>query len=333
MTKGWSRRTFLHGSLLAATGCGARLAGFPFDHGKGPGESNQLSVTYYSVGCLRVRYRQAAFLTDPFWSHRPLSEVAFGELQHDHAEIDKHRAAMKPVTAVLVGHSHYDHCLDLEPISKSLDPKARIYGSQTLKHLYAATDLGRAVLPMNAAAATPQKAGEWQLSACGRMRFLPILSGHPNQWLFFHLWHEQLHKDRLEKPRYAADFQEGITLAFMVDFLDQGRIAKRIFVQTSSTGYPAGFPPPSVLKERAIDVAILPMDCANLKVAGAQPNLIDTLPTKTVIFCHWEDFFEPKSGIPKEIMKVDLPDLKAYFNNSPERRYLFPYWNQRFVIG
>lgn len=327
------RRGFLHASLLASLGCGARLAGFPFDRSSKAQGLDSIEVTYFSVGCLLIRYQGGAVLTDPFWSHRPLSEVIASPLEHDHQEIDRHRSLMGDVTAVLVGHSHYDHCLGLEPISKSLHPTARVYGSQTLKHLYAPVRLGRSIIPMNKAAATPQKMGEWQLSSCGRMRILPILSGHPDQWLCFHLWREKLTKDLVEPPRKASDFQEGITLAYLIDFLDQGAVQKRVFVQTSSTGFPAGFAPQSVLDEHPVDVAILPMDCANLKVSGATPNLIDTLKAPSTIFCHWEDFFQPKSGVPKEIMKVDLPALKAFFKNTSERRFIFPMWNQRFNLG
>ena len=327
------RRHFLGTAALASMGCGSRLAGFPFDRGRAAVQSDQLQVTYYSVGCMLVCFQGAAFLTDPFWSHRPLSEVVWGPLQHDREEIERHRADLSEVTAILVGHGHYDHCLDLEPASRSVHPSARIYGSQTLKHVFAQVPLGRAILPMNTKVATPEKAGSWQLSSCGRMRILPILSGHPNQWLFFHLWQERLRLDRTEKPRFASDFQEGITMAFLIDFLSQGEPVKRVYIQTSSTGYPAGFTSPEVFAEHPVDLAILPMDCANLKRRGAQPNLVDELKAPTVLFCHWEDFFEPKSGVPKEIMKVDLPALREFFANTPNQRFIFPWWNQRFVVG
>ena len=105
--------------------------------------------------------------------------------------------------------------------------------------------------------------------------------------------------------------------------LREGRVAKRAYVQTSSTGYPAGFAPPKVFEEHPVDVALLPMDCANLKASGATPNLIDTLKAPDVIFCHWEDFFEPKAGVPKEIMKVDLPALRAV-RQHPDTAFHFP---------
>ena len=89
---------------------------------------------------------------------------------------------------------------------------------------------------MNEVAATPERAGAWKLSACGTMRILPILSGHPSQYAFVHLWRERLESDRVRAPKYASDFQEGITLAFLIDFLRAGRVAKRVYVQTSSTG-------------------------------------------------------------------------------------------------
>ena len=254
-----------HGA--SSMGCGSRLVGFP-SIARWAYLSNQLELTYYSVGCVLVRFQGVAFLTDPFWSHRPLSEVVIGPLQHDHAEIDKHRADLSGVTAILVGHGHYDHCLDLEPASQSVHPTARIYASQTLKHVFAQVPLGRAVIPMNEVAATPKFDGQWQLSSCGRLRILPIMSGHPNQWLFFHLWQDV-------GPR--PDEETGLCLRLsrrhypiFSRLNGDGEVA--VYVQTSSTGYPAGFAPPKVFDERAVDVAILPMDCANLKMEGAEPN-------------------------------------------------------------
>tara|TARA_Y100001934_G_scaffold276162_1_gene372107 strand:+ start:530 stop:1453 length:924 start_codon:yes stop_codon:yes gene_type:complete len=290
-------------------------------------------VTYYSVGCFRVGHGATAVLTDPFWSHVPLRQVALGALSHDLEEIDRHRKDLADVTAVVVGHSHYDHCMDLDEIAGDLHPDARIYGSQTLRHIFAKSQLPRPIITLNDRLTAPRQIGPWFYNDARSLRLLPIRSAHPNQWLCFHLYKEQLHEDLGAPPRVVSDYQEGITMAFLVDFLHKEEPVKRVYIQTSSTGYPAGFFPESILSECPVDVALLAMDCANIKRQGSKPSIIDFLDPKHVIFCHWEDFFRPKSGVPKEIVKVDLPDLKRFFAGQKDRNYLFPYWNSRFVFA
>ena len=326
----YSRRNALLGAAGLLTACGAKLHRFPFDYGQSI--QGGFSVTYYSVGCTLVRFGSRSFLTDPFWSHRPLSEVAAWPIRHDIEEIDKHRAQLSDVVAILVGHGHYDHCLDLDQITGDIRPDAAVYGSETLKRIFAKSAIDKPIVPVNNLTATPEKKGTWLYSEDRRLRVLPILSGHPNQWLCFHLFKEKLKADLKHPPRFAWDYQEGISLAFLVDFLDGETIEKRVYVQTSSTGWPAGFFPKSVLDEAKVDLAILSMDCANIKRKGIKPAIIDFINPKTVLFCHWEDFFLPKSEIPREIVKVDLPDLKQFFKSTSENTYLFPAWNSSFQL-
>ena len=330
----WSRRAFLGASAISLVGCGSRLPRFPFDRSAfWRSRGLPLEITYYSVGCFLVRYGQTALLTDPFWSHIPLRQVALGELTHDLQEIDLHRHDLAQVSAVVVGHSHYDHCMDLDEIAADLHKDARIYGSRTLQHIFAKSQLPRPIVTVNDRLTEPRRIGPWFYNEERSLRILPIRSAHPNQWLCFHLYKEQLRQDLPKPPRHVSDFQEGLTFAFLVDFLEQEQPVKRIYVQTSSTGYPAGFFPESILAECPVDVALLAMDCANIKRHSRKRSIIDYLQPSHVIFCHWEDFFEPKAGVPKEIVKVDLPDLKQFFEAQTDRNYLFPYWNSRFVFA
>ncbi len=247
-------------------------------------------------------------------------------------ELGPHLPSMSAVQMVLVGHGHYDHVLDLPEVCDSLAPDAVIYGGRTLKHIFAKSNLSRPIVPVNDMVSTHQKSGEWIYTKDRRMRMMPILSGHPNQWLCFHLFKKKLKKDLSKKPSRAWDYQEGISLAFLIDFLEPEteKIAKRVYLQSSSTGHPAGFFPPEIVKDKKVDVALLPMDCANIRVEGRLPSILDLIQPKNVIFCHWEDFFEPKSGVPKEIVKVDLHKLKKFFKSTKETQYIFPYWNSTF---
>ena len=184
---------------------------------------------------------------------------------------------------------------------------------------------------MNDRLTEPRRIGPWFYNEERSLRILPIRSAHPNQWLCFHLYKEQLRQDLPKPPRHVSDFQEGLTFAFLVDFLEQEQPVKRIYVQTSSTGYPAGFFPESILAECPVDVALLAMDCANIKRHSRKRSIIDYLQPSHVIFCHWEDFFEPKAGVPKRSSRWTYRIWQ--FFAARQTAIIFPYWNSRFVFA
>jgi hypothetical protein len=209
-----------------------------------------------------------------------------------------------------------------------------VFCNRTLVHTLAALDLPLRMKAMNAHAATPTQTGDWSVVNQGKVRVMAIHSGHPNNYAFFHVWPRQVSEDRERPPTRARHFQEGITLAFLVDFLepDGVSIAHRVYIQTSSRGYPDGFFPVSVLEERGVDVALLAMDCANIEASGA-PSIVDFIEPRTVLFCHWENFFRHKGRPPREIVKVDMFPLKQHFDADARFDYRFPAWDTRFVFG
>ena len=326
-----NRRVFLSG-VTGLIGCGGSLKHFPFDLGDNP--STGLQITYYSVGCYRIKLDEIAILTDPFWSHLPFLQVAFGKSVTDPKQFTPYIDQLRSVEIVLVGHSHYDHVMDLEAAAPHLAPQAKIYGGKTLKHIYAATDIPRPIIPVNDKLATLEKAGTWIYNETKTVRFLPIYSNHPTQYLFFHLYKNTLHKDAKHPPKHVSDYQEGATIAYLIDYLDtqNEEIRCRIYVQTSTTGYPAGFFPQSIIDERSVDVALLSMDCANIKVDGKKQSIIDYINPKAVVFCHWEDFFRPKSLPPREIVKVNMAKLKKHLPSTDSTRYIFPNWDTHYYF-
>ena len=136
-------------------------------------------------------------------------------------------------------------------------------------------------------------------------------------------------------------FATGSGTRFLVDFFDADHtLRKRVYVQTSSRGYPSGAFPQNILDEHPVDVALLGMDSANTKYQG-EPSIIDFLNARHVVFCHWEDFFRHKKQPPKARVKANLPKLKQYFagleeeqkhRHKQERSYIFPYFDSTFWL-
>ena len=324
------RRTFLTTAVGAVVGCGAPLRRFPFDQSDSVTDESGLTVDFYGVTCFRLKWHDTAVLVDPFWTYLPLLKVGLGQSTSDPEQVDPYLDQLGQVESVLVGHSHYDHVMDLPYVTPHLQPNTKVFCNQTLVHTLAPLNLPLRYTAMNAHAADEHRAGPWFSANRGKVRVMAISSGHPNNYAFFHMWPRHIKRDRKKAPTRASHFQEGMTLAFLVDFLqpDGITVAHRVYVQTSSRGYPDGFFPKSVLDARGVDVALLGMDCANIEASGT-PSIIDFIEPKTVLFCHWENFFRKKNQPPREIVKVDMAPLKAHFDSDDRFDYRFPGWDTR----
>lgn len=327
---GPSRREFLAAAALLP-GCAASLADFPFDRGlEIPGPLG-LTLEFYSVTCALIRGPGGAVLCDPFFTHLPLSKLLFGQSVTDPLALRPFRDRLGDVRAVVVGHVHYDHAMAVPAVDPYLADDAVFLGSETLAHTFAASPLTHPLVTLNQQVATKTTPGQAWVHPGGGLRIRPILSGHPPQWAFFHLFPHRVSAPRTQPPTRVNHYQEGITLAYLIDFLDGDDIAARVYVQSSSTGPPAGFFPRSLLDERGVDLALVSMDVANREQAHGD-SVLHLLKPRTVAFTHYEDFFRPKDKPPREIVKVNLEASRAFFEDTEETRYLFPGWDSRFAL-
>lgn len=326
-----SKRRFVQTMLGGLTlGCGG-LHNFPFDT-MADSSGATFELTFYGVGCFGIRFNGVQVLTDPFFTYLPFRKVAFGTVLPDPQQVDPYLDNFTDVKAMLVGHAHYDHNLDLPYIAKGLREDCYVLGSRTLKHTFAPNKLPTPFVICNEDVATESSVGRWWTHPSGKFRVLPILSAHPNQYLFFHLYKRKVTSDRQSIPSKVHHYQEGMTFAFLLDFLDtDGAPIHRTYIQTSSTGLPMGAFPNSILEERSLDVACIAMDCANLKMQGKH-TVIDAYPAPHTFFCHYEDFFRSKDQPVKEIVKVDLPKTKAFFDQFSDRKFYYPKFDTTFRL-
>lgn len=325
-----SRRGFIAGGL-ALSGCGASLRHFPFDTSHTISTHLGLEITFYSVCCVQIRSAVGSVLCDPFFTHLPFHQVAFGKCLPEPLAISQFISEFSDIRATLVGHNHYDHNMALPAVDPHMATDAVHLGSQTMAHTFAANALQHELIALNNHVASPEHMGTWWVHPSGQFRVLPILSGHPSQYLFVHLFTKKLTEDRSTPPQRAADYQEGITLAFLLDFLDGSRVTQRVYIQSSSTGYPAGFFPPKILAEKSVDVAILAMDSANIQMKTGQ-SILSLIDPPVVFWTHFEDFFRAKDKTPREIVKVNLPKTKSHFAEFTNQRSVFSAYHQRYQL-
>ena len=72
-----------------------------------------VKITYLGTGGFLIERGQSAILTAPFFSNNSLSRVGLWNLKVKESTISRYIPNLKNVQAILVGHAHYDHLLDI----------------------------------------------------------------------------------------------------------------------------------------------------------------------------------------------------------------------------
>jgi len=210
-------------------------------------------------------------------------------------------ASADRATAILVGHGHYDHLMDVPFIATHRATSATIYGGPSVRHMLMGDSTLRAngqrvVAITLATAGSPRRQGAWYYTADSAYRFMAVVAGHAptyRAWKRVYTFTAGTVDTDLDSlPHTGAEWKLGEPYAFVIDVLDDRTRAPvfRIYFQDAPSAPPLGFLPPAVLAERRIDVAVL---CAatSTNVSNTPDSLLTVLKPQHVIIGHWEDFF------------------------------------------
>ncbi len=119
-------------------------------------------------------------MTDPSFTHQRLLGVAlpFWPVHPDVALIDSllARERLDNVSAILIGHSHYDHLLDAPFLTETKAKAAIIYGSPTMANILAPIGelRGRVHAVPEDSLGTAKAPGRWYAMAGGHARFMAL---------------------------------------------------------------------------------------------------------------------------------------------------------------
>jgi len=312
------------------------------------GDPNHVvAITYLGVAGLLIEHQGHVLLTAPFFSSPSLSQVmprvmrllrSTPRISPDTSSIQKLLpASADRATAILVGHGHYDHLMDVPYIATHRATSATIYGGPSVRHMLMGDSTlrangGKRVVAISlATAGSTRRQGAWYYTADSAYRFMAVVAGHAPT---YRAWKRvytftigTIDSDLDSLPHTAAEWKLGEPYAFIIDVLDDRTRAPvfRIYFQDAPSEPPLGFPPPAVLAERRIDVAVL---CAatSTNVSNTPDSLLAVLKPQHVIIGHWEDFFRSQT-LPIELSPAtDLEALRESLSKAlpPSTDWVMP---------
>ncbi|MGE8145379.1 MBL fold metallo-hydrolase [Pseudomonas frederiksbergensis] len=289
-------------------------------------------LIYLGVGGWLVRWRNQALLFAPSFSNPSFPPIL---VSPDHERIDRYMPKASDVTVLLIGHSHYDHLLDVPWVMHKYTPHAKAYGPETAGHILAAARPRlnfENVEPVMAQVTCDEdgethcnaaKAGTW--ISFGPFRFMPIESKHAPHVLGIDLLPGAYCQDLSTFPRTVWGWKEGTTLAWLVDLVDEtGKTVYRIHYQDSASNPPMGFPPISIDTKR-VDVEILA--AASWSQVNQYPSaLLKVTRPRLLALGHWEDFFGNDPYKPEVSRLQKEPALiKTICETNPQLPVVMPY--------
>ncbi len=211
------------------------------------------------------------------------------------------RARLARVHAILVGHGHYDHLLDLPAMAPWM-PESHVYGSATVVNLLSGASQFRDVNGGHArlinvdsvAGQDLEHPGTWIDPPTGPWRFKAVAWQHARNFpgITFSAGEQRTPKTVL--PRTASGWKMGRVYAWTLDLRDAGGgTACRVIMQDAAAS-PAVVARASAIwnSERPAGATLALITAANFdRVQNNPDTLLTLLAPQHVLLGHWEEFF------------------------------------------
>jgi L-ascorbate metabolism protein UlaG (beta-lactamase superfamily) len=311
--------------------------------------AGDVDVRFLGVGGFLMRRGPDVILTAPFYSNPTFGELATQDAFSDERLID---ALLPPeaddAAAVLVGHGHFDHLMDVPFIALRRARRATVYGNDAVRDVLAPLarrgDFAGRVVSLEPWA---NDACEW-LGTCApghapwkpyaipgtSVRVWVVLSEHSPQFglpgllgkLFpggVHLWRGQPLEPAQRLPTRPGAWPEGTALAYVIDFLsvdsaredgrwDSPQVDFRVYFQDSGARRPFGLPPLRAGLDPRVDLALLCAGGAE-HVADHPGAVLRALRPRFAMGHHWESFFDPRTlPLPRRPDEAREPSYETF---------------------
>lgn len=324
-----------------AVACDATAAGCAPAPAEPPAPVPPLRVRFLGVDGFLLEAGDDAVLSAPLFTRPSMIEASTGIPTTSDAALVASRLpapSLANVRAVISGHAHYDHLLDV-PAVMGLAPNATLYANVSARNVLAAYAPDRAakcagtpaaastiartrvVAVDDPAASTvdytncPEKRppgaplqGTWVKVPGAHVRLLAVCSDHPDQIGPVHYGAGEVDDEQCTPPANMNDWREGRTVAYVVDFLDAKTDAPiyRVFYQDAPADSPVGHVPAAFLAEKRVDVALMCVGTYDHVDDASPAKALTALGPRFALGGHWEDFFGSLDAPPQPIPFLDV---------------------------
>ena len=281
--------------------------------------STVMDIEFLGVGGFAFIVNGEKIITAPSYTNPPLWRNIPGvSIASDPVKVEKlfpeyltdaYDPNDKNVKAIIVGHSHYDHLLDVPHLMKCLIQESKAYGSTTMSAILGEFDLScesNSEMSRRVFAVDESADKDW-VYIDNKTRVFPITSRHPPH-VFGITGQTGYYKSReVDDLRTAWDWKMGEVYSYLIDLLsDNGEILYRIYYQDTATALNPGSKLDQVLAGRGVDIAILTMaGSGNSTDKNFPAQLVNKLKAQLYIIGHWEDFFDNDFDSPKVARLTD----------------------------
>ena len=274
----------------------------PIDPDK-PRYATTLQLRWLDTGFYYIQLGDGAVVTDPFLSHHgALYSVFGGTLTSDAERVQKIEPGPIEPLGALIGHAHWDHMLDLDAIFdyRNWDDTV-IVGSDTVRNILA-YDEGLYNRWQH-----PEPGSNWRQlpgNKTTQIHYRAYSAEHAPQIDGILLYPGKVDEPQRTPPTKASDFQIGDSYSFLIR-LRHGESEFTVFVMTSASPWPAGFPtgdlPP-------VDVAILCVPSFE-KAKGYPEKFVEELNARHIVLSHYNDFFDDDYANPRTNPGADVQEF------------------------
>lgn len=284
-----------------------------------------LDIQYLGSGGFLIARGADAIATGPFFSNPSVWRTGLAPLSSDADLVAKFMPTGTQLDAILVGHGHYDHLMDVPNVvarlravalADEVSPKnSTIYASRSAIHSVASIRPPLATQSLRDFGWKPGSPMRWIQIPGTRIHLLAIESEHAPHFLGMTFMGGRYSEDQESLPRRNGDWLEGQTYSFLIELRDErGHPEFRIHFQDSASSAGVGMPPAELDSDSRIApyTILLPTVASWSQVEGYPEALLDRLNPDYAILGHWEDFFRPLTRDPDRLKTVRLTNVKRF---------------------
>jgi L-ascorbate metabolism protein UlaG (beta-lactamase superfamily) len=246
-------------------------APFPWPDGRAAGGT----IRWTGVAGLVLEHGGTRVAFDPFVTRPGLFDVLFRRARPDRAAV---REAFGGLDAVFVGHTHFDHAMDLPAVAEA-SPHARIHGSRTTVE---------ACRRLGVPEASLVEVRDGSRHVVGRVVVEAVAARHGKVPVLGWIDRRDLPPDRT--PRTPFRWPRGDVLAWRV-----AAGGRTFHVQGS-----AGLDDLALERQPPADVLVACL-AARRGTPRYLERLAERLRPKVLVPCHHDDFFRPLSEAPRAV--------------------------------